>query len=31
MEIYENPSEHYAAVRQLRESDTERERSVQNL
>ena len=26
MEIYENPSEHYAAVRQLRESDTERER-----
>lgn len=27
MEIYENPSEHYAAVRQLRESDTERERS----
>ena len=31
MEIYENPSEHYAAVRQLRESDNERERSVQNL
>ena len=29
MEIYENPSEHYAAVRQLRESDNERERSVQ--
>lgn len=28
MEIYENPSEHYAAVRQLRESDTERERWV---
>lgn len=27
MEIYENPSEHYAAVRQLRESDNERERS----
>ena len=26
MEIYENPSEHYAAVRQLRESDNERER-----
>lgn len=27
MEIYENPSEHYAAVRQLRESDSDRERS----
>lgn len=30
MEIYENPSEHYAAVRQLRESDSDRERLVIN-
>ena len=31
MEIYENPSEHYAAVRQLRESDNERERWEENF